>query len=68
MHISDVYEPTPKIVKCLSHGSGVGAFGRGKYDHIVKMYYIIENLLLTHINNNNVEKEMHEALYLLGRG
>ena len=43
-------KPSTKIVKFMAPGSGVLARGWGQYDHIVKLYQILENrLLFSHI-------------------
>ena len=39
-------KPSTLIVKFMTPGSGVQALGWGQYGHIVKMYEILENLLL----------------------
>lgn len=50
-----------KIVKFIVSWSGVHAQGRGKYGLILKMYQLLDSILLPYIFEKNYE--VQEALY-----
>lgn len=64
MHESDVHEALHQSCEIHDPVSGVQAIGQGWYGHMVKMYFILENLF---IYNSGVKLNacvIHETLDL----